>query len=194
MGWAFVLVLLFAVGCTSSADGAPVWTVPEQTPQQTVEQTVEMPPESVATDEPTDCADAADDMSGDRLSRPEAFWAEDEQVRGALSRVLERMSDATGLPLGMARGGVEAIVLDLPPGYLGFARGDHIEIDADVAEDTLDLVMLHELGHMLGAGHLGPSEGVMSRCGKGARSRLTSADLMQICSAAPCARFQPEVP
>lgn len=175
-GWIGLVVCVALAGCSAGgsvegeADGAPLlW----------------------ASVGPMDCSEAADAVPEVRASRPVTYWADDAGLRAALVRVLTRLNAATGLGLSLARGGVEVSYSDLPPDTSGFALGD-IEIDVAVAAESLDGVLLHELGHILGARHLGPLEGVMSRCVGVQTQRLTEADLVLICAAAPCAAFQPE--
>lgn len=171
-GWIGLVVCGVLAGCAGGsvegeADGAPLlW----------------------ASVGPMDCNEAADAVPEVRASRPVTYWADDAGLRAALVRVLARLNAATGLGLSVARGGVEVFYSDLPPEASGFAS-DHIEID--VAVSSLDTVLLHEVGHILGARHLGPREGVMSRCVGVQHALLTEADLVQICAAAPCTTFLP---
>lgn len=177
-----ILLALFAVGCANQADvgGAPVWPDP-------------VPVIPAFASNPVDCNQVADDMPEGRVARPQAFWADDPGLRETLTRVVNRLNTATALDLSVAVGGVEAIIVDLPPESAGVAS-DHIDIDVDQTGQAQETVLLHEVGHMLGAKHLGPWQGVMSRCTGNQSWLLTNADLEEICSGAPCATFQPENP
>jgi hypothetical protein len=194
--WCFTVVLLAgcAAGGGSDVDGAPDWAIPRQAALVAASPVTE--PSPPVPGPPIDCnapADMpADHMPEDRIARPETFWAEDIELRAVLASAIDRLRAATGLELSVARGGVEAMVVDLPEG-VGGNVSDHIAIDVDVVGPDVLTVMLHELGHVLGAMHLGPWEGVMSRCYPVSSALLTAADLVQICSAAPCTAFQPEI-
>jgi hypothetical protein len=176
--------LLVLGGCAGAdeADADPVWGAGFE--GQAKSAVTELP--EIA------CGDSSDDMPSARQGRPETFWAEDPVLRAALVKVLARVTKATGLSLSVAPGGVEVVFTDLPTGYAGLAT-DHI--DVDVAVDLIGTsLLMHEVLHMLGAKHLGPWEGVMSRCIGNQSMLLTTADVEQVCSAAPCTTFLPENP
>lgn len=173
---------LWALGCSAAPAAAdvPDWTIAAPAPVALVEP------------KPVDCSQADDDLPSARMERRTSFWAEDPVLQDALGRVLGRLNTATGLGLSVAPGGVSVVLTDLPPEYGGLAS-DHIDIDVDITGLLVDQTLIHEVGHMLGARHLGPWEGVMSRCLGAASVLLTDSDLEQICSGALCTRFQPEI-
>jgi hypothetical protein len=188
--WMVVALLgLTAAGCASGETASdPDWTAPL--------------PGSVSAVRPSmteevDCSDAHDDaLPAARVDRPHLYWSEDPELRAALGRTLSRLSAATGLVLSVAPdaktpGAVQVVLTDLPEGVVGYAAG-HIEIDVSLTGLQVDATLLHELGHTQGAEHLGAGEGVMSRCVGGSNLLLTDADLIQICSGAPCSTFLPE--
>lgn len=181
LGLGCLWVLVAAAGCSAApdaADGTPMWTVAAPI--------IHSAPEAV------DCGKADDDLPSARMDRPTKFWAEDALLQETLGRVLARLNAATGLGLSVELGGIDVVLTDLPPEYSGYAS-DHIDVDVEVTGPLVDLVLIHEVGHMLGAGHLGPFEGVMSRCTGADSEWLTDPDLMQICSGAPCTTFRPEI-
>jgi hypothetical protein len=181
-GWMVVALLALVAGCASeeaTADAAPDWSAPVA---------------SSAMTEPVDCSDTTDDhLPEARVSRPHQYWAEDAELRAALGRVLARVNAATGLGLELedAPGAVQVFSTDLPEDVVGYASS-HIEIDVSLRGLEVDSTLLHEVGHTQGAEHLGAGEGVMSRCVDGTFALLTDADLIQICSGAPCTTFVPE--
>ena len=169
--------LVFCFGCASElADDAPVWD------------TTVSPDDMPAID----CSQASDHMPTERRERQTVFWSDDAVLRDALSAALVRLNAATGLGLEVAPAGMPVIRLDLPEGTLGYAGRWRLEIEPGVGGALLEDVVVHELGHVLGAPHLGPGEGIMTRCLGAERASITEADLMLICSAAPCSTFQPE--
>jgi hypothetical protein len=176
-----VLVAVIAAGCAAEGPSAqPEWSV--------------IPGSVSAFGEPADCNDAESDaLPSSRRERPRFYWSEDAETRGALVRVLTRLNAATGLELAVALDpdAVLVTVLDLPDGVLGYAS-DHIELDASLTGIQFEATLLHEVGHTQGAHHLGDGAGVMSRCIGESNVLLTDADLIQICSGAPCTTFVPE--
>jgi predicted HD phosphohydrolase len=50
-----------------------------------------------------------------------------------------------------------------------------------VSERMLDAVVLHELGHVLGAGHVPPGKGIMSAKIDEAARRITETDRAVVC-------------
>lgn len=182
-GWVVVCLAGLGTGCASEADAgdAPVWPV-----------TARAAVTAAGVDPPAYCDRTDDPMQDARISRPSTFWSANPELRATLVTVLARWSKATGLDLSVAGGGIEVVRVDLPADFGGFAFG-HIQIDSSLTGPAIELTLLHEVGHLLGAGHLGPWEGVMSRCQSASSSLLTEADLMQVCSAAPCTTFQQEL-
>jgi hypothetical protein len=144
---------------------------------------------------PIDCEQAEDPLPAAREHTPLTYWADDAGLQASLERVLGRLNTATGLGLVVALGGVPVEFADLSSRSIGRSSVEGIQIASDERTglwSVVDRVLLHEVGHQLGARHLGPGEGVLSRC-LGASSRtLTALDLEQICTAASCATFQPE--
>jgi len=172
-----VLAVVALSGCSATGDDAAADAAPGSAPPAT------------ALDE---CEQAADALPAARSSTRLTYWSDDNSLRGSLDRVLGRLNTATGLGLSVAPEGVLVeFVVDMPPELAGFSS-DHIEISLDVWLQ-LDEALLHEVGHQLGARHLGPREGVMSRCLVSGSALLTDADLAQICAASPCTTFQAEV-
>lgn len=147
-----------------------------------------------------DCSEGADPLPSPMTAdHPRVFWSEDEQLRDALGAALARLRAATGIDLELGQGPDTTTAMagtrELPHNVLGHTT-DHRRIDIDPdAADMLEAVVLHEAAHVLGARHVGPWEGVMSRCievGGGPAPLLTTEDLMQICAASSCAYMAPE--
>jgi len=139
-----------------------------------------------------DCGSPDDDLPAARGEVPQTFWSDEPELRDMLGKALPRWSRATGLPLSVAPDGIMVVYTDLPTGMGGFAS-DHIDVDPTEFEPQwFETMLIHEVGHMLGSRHLGPYEGVMSRCLGMGETAITEADLDQVCAAAPCTTFVPE--
>lgn len=170
-----VLPALLLAACASEpADYAPVFAAAE--------------PEEI------DCMAPADPELPEPRPAPRAFLSSSPALQASLERVLPRLEHSAGLSLTLASsgGGVEVEFSDLPKGVLGWAGARRAQIDDAVDPFVLDTIVLHEVLHILGANHLGPFEGVMSRCVGAGTIGLTAADLERLCAAQPCTAFSPE--
>lgn len=142
----------------------------------------EAPPELVLVAEPPAC---------EVVLSPEAGLVASVEAGAA------RWSRATGCDVHVGEGGVP-VVFATP-----ILRPDGTEAPAATSE-ARDLVQVdprharrdeaveHELGHVLGAGHVA-SHGVMSG-DKGRTRTIDAASLEAVCAVLPCLAFMPEAP
>lgn len=127
-------------------------------------------------------------------------WPADTELNAWVQTVAPRIEAATGLRIAVgdglplfwsSRGEAE--------GWLGLmhvgGEGDWIAIDPAVPLALREAVVLHELLHALGAGHVGTGDGVLSP-ELWTRSKgwpITAADLERVCAVRQCTAFVPEV-
>lgn len=111
----------------------------------------------------------------------------------------ERWSAATGCDITLGEGGVPVtLALDIrrpdgseAPGMVPADRS-RIEVNQRTGEAQRYRTIAHELGHLLGAGHV-EGRGLMS--GEREHSDVIDGDsLAAVCAALPCPAFRPEAP
>lgn len=172
--WRMFLVAGLSACVSEVADPAPVYTTHSE-------------PVTI------DCMAPADPELPEQVAGPSTFAAEDPALQASLERVLSRLRHSAGLDLRADEHGARVAYSDLPDGVGGWASNRGAEIDVSVDAFALDTIVLHEVMHLIGANHLGPYEGVMSRCVGAGSIGLTAADLERLCAAAPCTAFAPEM-
>jgi hypothetical protein len=141
-------------------------------------------------------ADAAVVPAADLL-----VWTADHSLEQSVLRGAERLWQATSLvirtdPEMTDPGAVPMFWEDRQDtDYLGVAFNDEhhrfAAIDANTPPEVLDTVVLHELLHELGVGHVDSGAGVLSPEIWDAFP-LTTADLEAVCAVRACSAFVPE--
>ncbi len=124
--------------------------------------------------------------------------ADDPALAAALHAAIDRVVAATGVDVVYGRGHGAARFRRGRPDHAGRAgEWNRVTRTATVSPavvdpEALETVVLHELGHALGAGHVAPGAGVMAPR-VGGPVGLSAADLEELCSQnETCTRFVPE--
>jgi hypothetical protein len=111
-------------------------------------------------------------------------------------RAADRWHKATGLLPDYSRltyVPAESFVCGQEPKAVGCYLQGEIKVAAFAPCDA-ELILVHEGGHALGAGHVLPGEGAMAPSMHDARPCLTAKDLDSVCKNAPCVWRRPECP
>jgi hypothetical protein len=127
-------------------------------------------------------------------------WAADARLEAFVRVCAGRIAAATGLLVVTTSEEVDGVPIFWAGrddvdwwGIAHFDEGgaDYLAIHSDTPDELLETVVLHELLHTLGAGHVGSGEGVMSPEIWEA-FQLTVADLESVCAEQHCLAFVPE--
>lgn len=132
-------------------------------------------------------------------------WPADAELRAWVLTVAPRIERATGLVVAVVDG--EQTTSDCVPmfwstrgadeGWQGIMHdgdSDFVALEASTPMHVREAVVLHEVLHALGAGHVATGEGVLSPeiWERPEGWPLTTADLTSVCAAQDCSRFVPE--
>lgn len=135
---------------------------------------------------------------------PLTFWvyggSSRYQLLPYLERALNRWRSATCLPLDVSLDASNVVRWDSDFGASGKAwthdgwRTVKIKIDALMAEENRESVLIHEIGHLLRrSGHHPCDRFTMCYPSTSTKySRISEQDLAAVCSVHPCGCFNPE--
>jgi hypothetical protein len=116
----------------------------------------------------------------------------------ALARGRERWRAATGLearPSSVTwRGRHDLSCGAIPRAYgCAYTPSNVIWVSVEIADRAqLERVVTHELGHILGANHVGPGEGILAARYPESLPWISEADVAQVCAVRACAWLEPE--
>lgn len=127
------------------------------------------------------------------------IWPADAAMADLVTLAAVRVEAASGLRVALTDAvgtGVPAFWSDRAEWWVGYAHEERfMTVDQRLSPDgpSRATVALHEVLHLLGAGHVESGLGVMHRDFNDATLAITAADLEALCSRAPCSKFEPEL-
>lgn len=126
------------------------------------------------------------------------FSVADPALAPAFQVAAERLAAATGVRAWDLRDTlsvpIESVEVPSPkhPTYIGYYTGSSIRIQTGLEPCLVAPVLLHEIMHAFGAGHVPQGAGLMAPHTEGCEARLTATDLLEFCMRAPCTHMTPE--
>lgn len=136
----------------------------------------------------------------DRFDLPSSLqvWAHSADVEMSARLAADRLHEAAGLVVEVNLPGMSGKALPVfkseQHGDWGGVYNRHgwIAVDAGLVDENLDTIVLHELMHAFGAGHVEQGFGVMSPAPL-PYPHITEADLVELCGQATCSHMQAEM-
>lgn len=126
-------------------------------------------------------------------------WAHSADLEAPARAAAARILAATGLAvdvnsLGQSKAALPLFWSSNHGKWIGLCGPDRawLAVDSELSGEKLERVLIHEMFHAFGAGHVPDFAGIMSADEQMNAGKLTSADLVDVCAVAGCTTFAPE--